>query len=95
MHDALIPLWFVIAALFVPRITLVFAYFVHQIPYNDLPVWGNLVLAVIFPRVLICIYLYEHHMYMWCVIHAVVALCVWAGSGSQANRRQRRRREFD
>jgi hypothetical protein len=88
MHHALIPMWFVIAALFVPRITLIIAFLAHQIPYNDVPVWGNVVLALLLPRLLIIIYLYEHHMYMWCGIHAFVMLLVWGG-GSSSMRKQR------
>jgi hypothetical protein len=55
MND--IPLWFLVLSLIFPRITLLIAYCSGQIPSNTIPFWGDFIMAVILPRVLVMIYI--------------------------------------
>lgn len=55
MHN--IETWFLILALFLPRLSLFIAYCSNQIPYNTIPFLGDAVMAFFIPRILILIYI--------------------------------------
>lgn len=48
--------WFLILGLFLPRVALVIAWFSGAIPLNPIPFWGDVIMAVLFPRFLIMFY---------------------------------------
>lgn len=45
-------------SLFVPRISLFFAFVSNAIPVNFVPFWADVVLAIFIPRLLILLYIY-------------------------------------
>ena len=55
MHD--IATWFLVLALFLPRLSLFIAYCSNQIPANSIPFFGDAIMAVFIPRILILIYI--------------------------------------
>lgn len=74
-----IAIWFLVLALFLPRITLLIAWFSGGIPLNDIPFIGDFLLAVFLPRVLILIYIASNLGVSspWFWIHLVVMLIAW------------------
>jgi hypothetical protein len=85
-----LPLWFLVFSLLLPRVALV-VYWLEtaMTPFN---VHGllPLVLAILLPRVLVMYLIYlDQGISPWLVIHLVVALLVWGGSGSYQRRRNR------
>jgi len=87
-----LPLWFLLLSLLLPRISLVIAYFHHDLKPFALYGWVPPTLAVLFPRVLVIILVYlDRGFGGWLVAHAVVLCMVYAGSGKQQHARSRRR----
>ncbi len=86
----MIETWLLVLTLFIPRISLLIAYFAHQIPANSIPFIGDLLLYVFFPRVLMVIYIYDHMGWQnaWFWIHIVVAIIVWSKSSHVAYRKK-------
>jgi hypothetical protein len=86
-----LPFWFLVFALFLPRIALAVAWIQGAlIPF---PMHGlvPLIGAIILPRVLILYLIYADQRFsLWFAIHLVVALLVWGGSGGYHRRRRRR-----
>ena len=86
-----LPLWFLIFALFLPRIALFVLWL--QTPLTPLPLHGILPLlfAIFLPRVLVLYLIYlDQGISLWFIIHLVAALMVWGGSGGYGARRRRR-----
>lgn len=82
-----LPLWFLVLSLFLPRVSLVIAYFAKDLVAFALHGWIPPVLGVIIPRVLVMILIYQDRGFSWwLLLHAVVMACVYGGSGSQAKR---------
>ncbi len=52
-----IETWLLILTLFLPRLGLFLAWCTDQIPANTMPFIGDLILAIIFPRLLMIIYI--------------------------------------
>jgi hypothetical protein len=86
-----LPLWFLVVALFLPRIAMVVAWFEGVlIPFHLLGIIPLLGWALL-PRVLVLYLIYvDQGLSLWFVIHFVVALLVWGGSGGYHARRRRR-----
>ena len=81
---------FLILSLFLPRITLLGAFLFWSIPANTVPIWGDILLGIFLPRVLILIYIYENmgpNHWFW--IHLAVALFVYLYSGRKVSKRRR------
>lgn len=86
-----IPLWFLVFALFLPRIALLIAWLQGTLIPFHLHGVVPLVVAIIVPRALILYMIYlDQGLSLWFVIHLVVALLVWGG-GSHKMRRRRYR----
>lgn len=84
-----LPLWFLIVALVLPRISLVIAYFSHTLQPYHLTGWIPPTLAVLVPRALVLILIFQDRGFsVWLLIHALVMSAVYMG----AARRSRRRR---
>ncbi len=80
---------FLVLTLFFPRILLFIYYMKGWIPPNALPFWGDAVMSVFIPRVLVLIYIY-HNLGVgsgWFWVH-VVALILTYGGGSTTARRK-------
>ncbi|MFA5011044.1 MAG: hypothetical protein WC644_03725 [Ignavibacteria bacterium] len=74
---------FLVLSLFLPRIALLIYYFIHQIPYNQVPFVGDVLLTIFLPRVLILIFVAENlgTSSPWFWIHLIAAVMVWSGFG--------------
>lgn len=76
---------FLIASLFVPRITLIWYYFHHWIPANSIPFWGDFLAAGFVPRILILLYIYGNlgadNAWFW--LHLVMAILCYGFGGSE------------
>ena len=86
-----LPLWFLVLALFVPRIALLLMWLESSLVHFHLNALVALVFAVILPRLLVLYLIYlDLGVGFWFIIHLVVALMVWGGSGNYHSRRRRR-----
>lgn len=80
-----LPLWFLLLSLALPRISLLFGYFVVDIPIiTSLHGWVPPVLGVLVPRALVLILIFQDTgMSPWLLIHAIVMGFVYVFAGSQ------------
>ena len=85
-----LPLWFLILSLFLPRITLVVAYFAKDLPVFVTAGWVSPAMALLLPRALVLILIYhDRGMSPWLLIHGFVLLCVYSGTGRKSARGNR------
>ena len=86
-----LPLWFLVFSLFLPRVALAIAWLQGVLLPFHLAGIVPLVIAVLLPRILILFLIYTDQGFsLWFLIHLVVALLVWTGSGGYSVRRRRR-----
>ena len=84
-----LPFWFLVFALFLPRVALAVAWLQGVLVPFHLVGWIPLVFAILLPRALILYLIYlDQGISLWFVIHLVVALLVWAGGGHTYRRRR-------
>lgn len=90
----MIETWVLVVTLFLPRIALLIAYFSHQVPYNNIPFIGDLLLYVFLPRLLMIIYIYDNMGWQnpWFWIHIVVAIIVYTKGSLVTYKRKFKRR---
>ena len=92
-----INFYFLLFSLFFPRLVLlVFALLYPDLyPANTVPIWADILLGFLFPRVLILIYIYQSMGYdnIWFVAHLFAAMLAYMGGSRETVRRRRRRRE--
>ena len=86
-----LPLWFLVFALFLPRIAIVVAWLQGVL----VPFHLNGIIPPLFwlllPRILVLYLIYvDQGLTLWFLVHLVVALLVWGGGGHQMRRRTRR-----
>lgn len=87
-----LPLWFLVFSLFLPRVALAVAWLQGVLLPFHLHGIVPLVIAVLLPRVLILYLIYiDQGLSLWFLIHLLAALLVWGGSGGYRARRSRRR----
>ena len=86
-----LPLWFLVFALFLPRLAMVLAWFQGLlVPFHLQGIIPPL-FWLLLPRALVLYLIYlDQGVHLWFVIHLVVALLVWGGSGGYHSRRRRR-----
>jgi hypothetical protein len=86
-----LPLWFLVFALFLPRIALLVAWLQTTLVPFHLVGLVPVVFWALLPRALILYVIYlDQGFSTWFLIHAVAALLVWGGSGGYHSRRRRR-----
>ena len=89
--------YFLIFALFFPRIVLlVYLFLFPQLyPVNHVPQWADILLGVFMPRVLILIYIYQNMGAdnVWFIAHMIVMILAYFGGSRETRRRRRRWRE--
>ena len=86
-----LPLWFLVFALFLPRIAMFVMWLDGGLAAFHLHGLLPLVVAVVLPRVLVLYLIYmDQGISLWFIIHLVVALMAWGGSGKYYSRRRRR-----
>ena len=77
-----LPFWFLVFSLFLPRVSLLVAWFYGVLVPFHLHGWIPLVCAILLPRVLVLFLIYvDQGVSLWFLIHLVVAVAVWAGGG--------------
>lgn len=89
--------YFLLFSLFFPRLVMLvyLVMFPQLFPSNAVPQWADVLLGVLFPRILILIYIYQNLGYnnIWFAVHLIVAVLAYFGGGRETARRKRRRRE--
>jgi hypothetical protein len=84
-----LPFWFLIFALFLPRVALAVAWLQGVLVPFHLHGFLPLVVAIVLPRVLVLYLIYlDQGVSLWFIIHLVVGLVVWAEGGHQIHRRR-------
>lgn len=90
--DHPIATWFLVLGLFLPRVTLFWAFFTHAVPHNTVPTLFDALGTIFLPRVLICIYIAQNMGYNeWFWLHLIVALVVYGASSSKGNQALKRK----
>jgi hypothetical protein len=86
-----LPLWFLVLALFVPRIALLLLWLQNTLSRFHVLGLVPLVFAILLPRLLVLYLIYlDLGVGLWFIIHLIAALMVWGGSGNYHSRRWRR-----
>jgi hypothetical protein len=86
-----LPLWFLVFALFLPRIALLVSWLQGGLIPFHLHGVIPLLFAIFLPRILILFLIYvDQGLSLWFIIHLVVALLVFGGSGHKVRRRRYR-----
>jgi hypothetical protein len=85
-----LPLWFLVFALFLPRIAMVVAWLQGVL----VPFHLNGIIPPLFwlllPRILVLYLIYvDQGITLWFLVHLLAALLVWGGGGHQMTRRRR------
>jgi len=87
--------YFLLFSLFAPRIVLLvyIVMFPQLYPQNAVPDAADLLLGILFPRILILIYIYQNLGYenIWFAAHLIVMILAYFGGGRTTYRRRRRR----
>ncbi|GAC1359339.1 MAG: hypothetical protein NVSMB3_06830 [Acidobacteriaceae bacterium] len=87
-----LPLWFLVFSLFLPRVSLAVAWLQGTLAPFHLHGVVPLVVAVLLPRVLILYLIYvDQGLSLWFFLHLLAALLVWGGTGGYRTRRRLRR----
>ena len=82
-----LPLWFLILALFLPRVSLLLAYFAGDLTPYALHGWIPPALAVIVPRALVLILVFQDRGFSpWLLVHALVMALVYLSAGKKQRR---------
>jgi hypothetical protein len=80
-----LPLWFLVLAIFLPRISLVIAYFTDTLLLYPLHGTVPPVLTVIVPRVLVLVLIYmDRGLSWWLLVHGLALAAVYIGVGESA-----------
>jgi hypothetical protein len=86
-----IPLWFLVLSLFLPRICILLAWFQHSMPPFIPATVGiiPIVVAMLVPRLLILIWIYQDQgITIWFLLHVIALLIAWGGGGHTVYRRR-------
>jgi hypothetical protein len=85
-----LPLWFLVFALFLPRIALLLLWLQNELVPFHLHGIIPLAFAILLPRVLALYMIYlDQGVSLWFLIHLVAAVLVFGGSGGYHSRRRR------
>jgi hypothetical protein len=86
-----LPLWFLAGSLFLPRVSLLVGYFLHDLRAFSLSGFIPPVLAVVFPRALILILIFQDRGWSgWLLVHAIALWMAYVGTGAAKKRTQSR-----
>jgi hypothetical protein len=91
----ILPLWFLVFALFLPRIALLLLWLDSPLRTFRLHGLVPLLFGIFLPRILVLYLIYlDQGLSLWFLIHLIVALMVWSGSSRYSSRRRRRRDRY-
>ena len=77
-----LPLWFLLLALFLPRVSLIIAYFADLLPPFDLHGWVPPTIGVLMPRVLVLIMIFQDRGFSpWLIVHGIGMVIVYLSAG--------------
>jgi hypothetical protein len=86
----ILPLWFLVFALFLPRIALFLLWLQNALVPFHLHGIIPLAFAILLPRALVLYMIYlDQGVGLWFLIHLVAAVLVWGGSSGYHSRRRR------
>jgi hypothetical protein len=87
--------YFLLFALFFPRIVLLAYLLMERFPANTIPFWADVVLGLFAPRILILIYIYQNMgtNNIWFAAHLVVLILTYFTGGKRTVKWRRGRRE--
>lgn len=81
-----ITTWFLVLSLVLPRVALFVAWISDNIPKNNIPFIGDMLMAILVPRILILIYIYDNlGAGVWFYIHLVFLFIAWIGGAMRLN----------
>jgi hypothetical protein len=87
-----LPFWFLVIALFLPRLALALMWLQGSLIRFHLTGILPPIVWLLLPRALVLYLIYlDQGISLWFIIHLVVAIMVWGGSGRYHTRRRRRR----
>src|SRR5689334_18670149 len=100
-----LPLWFLVLALFLPRICLIVAWLQNNLLFSHYSGIGGhdsftaaslripiipLILTILIPRILILILIYQDQgISLWFLLHVLALAVAWGGGGTRIVRRRR------
>jgi hypothetical protein len=89
--------YFLLFSLFFPRIVLLVYFLMERFPHSTIPLWGDLLLGVFVPRILILIFIYQNMGTdnVWFIAHLAVMILTYFTGGTRTVRWRRRRRVVD
>jgi hypothetical protein len=85
-----LPLWFLVFALFLPRLSMVVAWFQGTlVPFHLQGIIPPL-FWLFLPRILVLYLIYvDQGLTLWFLLHLIVGILVWGGGSHQMTRRRR------
>jgi hypothetical protein len=84
-----LPVWFLLLSLALPRIALLIAYFHHDLAPSILHGWMPPTLAVLIPRVLVIILIFQDRGFSgWLLVHSIFLMCAYLSGGKQHGQRR-------
>ena len=87
-----LPLWFLVLALFLPRLSVALMWLQNSLAGFHLQGILPPIVWLLLPRALVLYLIFvDQGVSLWFIIHLVVAVMVWGGSGRYHTQRRRRR----
>ncbi|MGI8469799.1 MAG: hypothetical protein ACR2N3_15260 [Pyrinomonadaceae bacterium] len=85
--------YFLLFSLFFPRIVLLFYFLTGHFPHSTIPLWGDAILGVFIPRVLILIFIYQNMgtNNIWFAAHLFALILTYFAGGTKTIRWRRGR----
>ncbi|HXH69281.1 MAG TPA: hypothetical protein VNI60_02930 [Pyrinomonadaceae bacterium] len=86
--------YFLLFSLFFPRIVLLVYFLIERFPHNTIPFWGDVLLGIFVPRILILISIYQNMGYdnVWFAAHLAALILTYFTGGTKTVGWRRRRR---
>jgi hypothetical protein len=85
-----LPLWFLVFALFLPRLAMAVAWFQGALVPFHLQGIVPALFWLLLPRILVLYLIYvDQGLTLWFLVHLVAALLVWGGGSHRMSRRRR------
>jgi hypothetical protein len=87
--------YFLLFSLFFPRIVLLVYFLMERFPHSTIPLWGDLILGIFVPRILILIFIYQNMGYenIWFAAHLIALILTYFTGGRRSVGWRRGRRE--